>query len=157
MRKSEIAKGGGRLAKVGEVAGQKAIIVSACLLGEPCRWHGQAVRPSSYVKKFIKSNPDMEIVKVCPEELGGLPTPRPPSKRRKDRVWETCADKALRREVTGREVTAEFKQGAEKVLELARLHGCGTAILCQWSPSCDVRGITGKLLNEHGIKVINTF
>ncbi len=97
------------------------------------------------------------MVPVCPEELGGLPTPRPPVKRQRGRVFETCADKKRRREVTGREVTDAFEAGADATLTIARKHRCRLAILCQWSPSCDKTGKTGRLLVDSGIEVVNTF
>jgi len=133
------------------------VLVSACLLGVPCRWHGRAIRPSGYVKKFLAEHPEVEAVPVCPEELGGLPTPRPPVKRRGKRVWETCADKARRKDVTGAEVTDAFVAGAEATLAIAQENGCACAILCNWSPSCDARGITGSMLIEAGVEVKNTW
>lgn len=112
---------------------------------------------SSFLKKFIAAHPGAELVPVCPELLGGLPVPRPPVKRRRGRVFTTCEDKALRKGVTGVDVTEYFLRGAEKTLEVARRNGCSRAILCKFSPSCDANGITGKLLRENGIDVINTF
>jgi uncharacterized protein YbbK (DUF523 family) len=109
------------------------------------------------VKKFLADHPDVEIVPVCPEELGGLPTPRPPVKTRRGRIFETCADKARRDEVTGPEVTAAFVAGAEATLAIARKRGCSFAILCKNSPSCSRTGKAGRLLIENGIEVVNTF
>lgn len=136
---------------------KEKILVSACLLGVPCRWHGKKVYKSSMVRRFEAQHPGVELISVCPERLGGLPTPRPPVKRRKDRVFETCADKKERRLVTGREVTSYFVAGAEATLRIAQKNDCHRAILCQWSPSCDKNGITGRLLAENGIEIINTF
>jgi uncharacterized protein YbbK (DUF523 family) len=135
----------------------QTVLVSACLLGKPCRWHGRAVRPSGYVKKFLADHPDVEVVPVCPEELGGLPTPRPPVKTRRGRIFETCADKARRDDVTGPEVTAAFVAGAEATLAIAQERGCSFAILCKNSPSCSRTGKAGRLLIENGIEVVNTF
>lgn len=135
----------------------QTILISACLLGEPCRWHGRAVKPSAYVRDFIAAHPDVKIVPVCPEQLGGLPTPRPPVKTRRGRIFETCADKARRDEVTGPEVTDAFERGARKTLTIARKHKCALAILCRNSPSCSCTGKAGKLLIENGIEVVNTF
>ena len=135
----------------------QTVLVSACLLGKPCRWHGRAVRPSGYVKKFLADHPDVEVVPVCPEELGGLPTPRPPVKTRRGRIFETCADKTRRNEVTGPEVTAAFVAGAEATLAIAKEHGCAFAILCRNSPSCSRTGKAGRLLIENGIEVVNVF
>jgi uncharacterized protein YbbK (DUF523 family) len=115
------------------------------------------VPSSAFVKRFLAAHQKDVIIPVCPEVLGGLPVPRPPVKRRGGRVYETCADKAERKNVTGRDVTTAFVSGAEETLRIARKYKCKTAILCQWSPSCDARGITGKLLTANGIKIINTF
>jgi len=95
------------------------IIVSDCLMGTPCRWHGKDLRMSSYVKKYIAANPDVELIPVCPEMLGGLPVPRPPVKRRKGRVFETCEEKSNRKNVTGKNITDSFQLGAQKTLDLA--------------------------------------
>lgn len=132
------------------------VLVSACLLGEPCRWHGRKVPSSAFVRAFFREHPDCVMVPVCPEQLGGLATPRPPVKRRQGRVYETCADKQQRPHVTGREVTAEFYHGAQRTLAIAEEHGCRRAILLRFSPSCDKTGITGSLLARHGIEVTNT-
>ena len=135
----------------------KTVLVSACLLGDPCRWHGRAVSPSPYVRKFLKANPGVTIIPVCPEQLGGLPTPRPPVKTIRGRVYETCDDKAERRNVTGAEVTDAFVAGAEATLAIAQEHNCNHAILCRNSPSCARNGITGKMLVANGINAVNTF
>ena len=97
-------------------------------------------------------------VPVCPEQLGGLPTPRKPSERRGERVVMN----------DGRDVTAEYRRGAEEALRLARLYGCTAAVLKEKSPSCgcgrvydgtfsgtltDGDGVTAALLKENGIKV----
>ena len=133
------------------------VLVSACLLGIPCRWHGRKLYKSSMVRRFEEEYPEIELISVCPEQLGGLPTPRSPVKRRKNRVFETCEEKKQRSQVTGKEVTAAFVQGAMATLRIAKRNACRKAILCQWSPSCDRNGITGRLLSENGIEIINTF
>jgi uncharacterized protein YbbK (DUF523 family) len=133
------------------------VLVSRCLLGEPVRWHGKKLSMSSWLRKWLAEHPGAEIVPVCPELLGGLGVPRPPVKRRKGHVFITCADKSKRKQVTGPEVTEEFRAGAVETLRIAEQEGCSTAILCKWSPSCDATGVTGKLLISHGIAVINTF
>ena len=135
----------------------KSILVSACLLGTPCRWHGRAARPSWAVRKYLTEHPDVKVVPMCPEQLGGLPTPRPPVKVRSGRVYETCADKERRDDVTGADVTAAFIAGAQATLAIARKHGCTFAILCKSSPSCARTGFAGRLLAENGVEVVNTF
>lgn len=133
------------------------IIVSACLLGESCRWHGKEQRMSSFVKRFAENNPEVNLVPVCPEVLAGLPVPRPPVKRRKGRVYETCPEKENRKNVTGKDVTDIFLLGAQLTLAVAKSNKCSRAILCKFSPSCDAAGVTGKLLINNGIEVVNVF
>lgn len=132
------------------------ILISACLLGFVCRWHGKK-STSSYVRKFLVQNPHYEVIPVCPEMLGGLPCPRTPVKRRGGQVWETCPDKKLRKYVTGVERTKEFTAGARKTLQIAKKNKIKKCLLCKWSPSCDINGITGRLLLDNGYEVINTF
>ena len=98
------------------------ILVSACLLGCACRYDGQS-KPNPLVQELARRG---LAVPVCPEQLGGLPTPRKPSERRGDRV--VMSD--------GRDVTAEYRRGAEETLRLARLYGCTAAVLKERSPSC---------------------
>lgn len=133
------------------------ILVSSCLLGIPCRWHGKKLYLSSFIKKYQKNNAHIKIISVCPETLGGLPTPRPPVKRCNGKVFETCPDKTMRKNITGKEITKYFIKGAEKTLAIALKNNIELAILCNWSPSCDKSGITGKLLIANNIKIINTW
>lgn len=97
-------------------------LVSACLTGRPCRYDGTACAVPA-----LKRLADAGLaIPVCPEELGGLPTPRQPA--------EICQGRVITAQ--GREVTAQFAQGAEAVLNLARRHGLKLAILKARSPSC---------------------
>lgn len=131
------------------------ILISACLLGLPCRYDG-ASKPQPWGKALAER---YELVPVCPEQLGGLPTPRAPSERQG--TWVVRND--------GTDVTAEYRRGAEATLELCRLLGCETAILKERSPSCghgriydgtftgsltDGDGVTAELLLSHGIRVL---
>ena len=84
------------------------ILVSACLLGCACRYDGQS-KPNPLAQELARRG---LAVPVCPEQLGGLPTPRNPSERRGDRVVMN----------DGRDVTAEYRRGAEETLRLARLY-----------------------------------
>ena len=133
------------------------ILISSCLLGVACRWHGKKCYKSGFVKKFIDNNTNIEVIGVCPEVLGGLGVPRNPVKRIKGKVFETCPEKENRKYVTGKERTDEFNRGAEEVLKIAKSLNVKTAILCKYSPSCDISGLTGKLLSNNGIEIINTF
>lgn len=133
------------------------ILVSACLLGHAVRWHGKPVKPSPYVKKYLADHPGVKVIAVCPEQLGGLPTPRPPVKSRRGNIFQTVPDKIKRDEVTGPEVTEYFVAGAEKTLAIAKKHHCKIAILMKISPSCARGGVTGKLLIANGIEVIDVY
>jgi len=130
------------------------LLVSACLLGTPCRYDGRSkadARIQALAEKY-------ELVPVCPEELGGLPTPREPSERQGERI-------VMR---SGRDVTAEYRRGAEAALALCLKNGCKAAVLKEKSPSCgcgqvydgtfsrrliEGDGVTAELLKAHGVAV----
>ena len=130
------------------------LLVSSCLLGTPCRYDGRSkadARIQALAEKY-------ELVPVCPEELGGLPTPREPSERQGERV-------VMR---SGRDVTEEYRRGAEAALALCLQNGCKAAVLKEKSPSCGCGqvydgtfsrrliagdGVTAELLKAHGITV----
>ena len=121
----------------------KKLIISACLLGESCRYDGKS-KPCEAVERLQK---EYELLPVCPECMGGLPTPRPPAEIQKD-------GRVINRE--GRDVTANYRRGAEMTLELARREDCHIALLKEKSPSCG-RGriydgsFTGTLTEGNGI------
>lgn len=133
------------------------ILVSACLLGRPCRYDG-ASRPAPRVMALEEAG--HTLVPVCPEVLGGLPTPRAPSEVQEDgRVVSRL----------GEDVTAAYRSGAERALELARERGCTLAVLKSRSPSCGRgeiydgtftgtlrpgNGVTARLLEQAGIPVL---
>ena len=104
-------------------AGEKEpLLISACLLGTTCRYDGQ----SKTVPGLERLQARYHLIPVCPEQLGGLPTPRPPAERIGEQV----------RTREGRDVTAAYQRGAEEVLRLARRFGCKKALLKERSPSC---------------------
>ena len=98
------------------------ILISACLLGVPCRYDG-AAKPHPLAAALAERH---ELVPVCPEQLGGLPTPRPPAERQGDAV----------RTQAGADVTEQYRRGAEEAARLCRLLGCQAAVLKERSPSC---------------------
>lgn len=121
-----------------------AILVSACLLGERCRYDGGA-KPSAAV---IALSDRFNLIPVCPEALGGLPTPRLPAERRGSRVVRS----------DGVDVTAAFFAGAEETLRIARERGAVGAILKAKSPSCGSGKIydgtfSGVLIGGNGVAV----
>ena len=134
---------------------KKPILVSACLLGEPCRYDG-ASKPCSAVLALKER---YDLIPICPEVMGGLPTPRIPS--------EVMGEHVIMHD--GRDVTENYRRGAEEALRIAVENGCTLAILKEKSPSCGSSGIydgsftktlipgdgiTAALLKSHGIRVI---
>ena len=130
------------------------ILVSACLLGVYCRYNGERKKMEG-IERLMEC---AELIPVCPEILGGLPTPRPAAERVGNRV--------MNRE--GADVTEAYRRGAEETLRLAELFGAKMALLKERSPSCgmgkihdgsflgrivDGSGVTAELLAAHGISV----
>ena len=136
------------------------IAVSACLLGEPCRYDGKS-RPCEDV---LKLHDACEMVPVCPEVLGGLPVPHAPCEI-------AAAERALRvTDADGVDVTDAFLAGAAKTVELAKEQGCKLAVLKAKSPSCGCGlvydgafagelvpgyGVAARALREAGVRVLD--
>lgn len=131
-------------------------LCSACLLGINCRYDGQS-KPNERVMELSKK---AVLIPVCPEQLGGLSTPRPPAEQKGDKIFTK----------EGKDVTEGFNNGAQQVLKLIQLFGIKEVILKQGSPSCGSGriydgtfsgnkiagdGVTTKLLKANGIKVIS--
>ena len=103
------------------------ILVSACLLGLRCRYDGQS-KPNAAVLALGEKH---TLIPCCPEQLGGLPTPRPPAEWQGARILNRA----------GADVTEAYLRGAEGALRIARLCGCSRAILKERSPACGSREI----------------
>lgn len=132
------------------------ILVSACLLGENCKYNGG----NNYCERLtdiIKSN---EVISVCPEVMGGLPIPRKPGEIRDGKVIDT----------EGVSIDAEFRRGAQLVLDIAKREKIEMAILQSRSPSCGVNqiydgtfshqliagmGVCARLLKDNGFRVVD--
>ncbi|WP_459076784.1 2-thiouracil desulfurase family protein [Herbivorax alkaliphila] len=124
-------------------------LVSACLLGVDCKYNGKNNLNDMFVKLINK----YEFIPVCPEQLGGLSTPRP----RAEIVCKNSIESTTRvvRE-NGEDVTEHFINGAEQTLKIAKLLKIKKAVLKEKSPSCGVHKIydgsfSGKLLNGSGV------
>ena len=132
------------------------IMVSGCLLGENCKYNG-GNNYSEKVAEYIKGH---EVISVCPECLGGLPTPRVPA--------EIVNGVVTNRE--GRNVDAEFRKGAEAALKIAKEERIDVAILQSRSPSCGVKqiydgtfsktiidgqGVFAELMRKDGFQLID--
>lgn len=132
------------------------ILVSACLLGVHCRYSGTGTSHEDIISLKYKHN----LIPICPEQLGGLPTPRNPV--------EIVNGKA--KDKQGRDFTKEFSKGALQTLQISKTLDCKLAILKSNSPSCgnnkvydgtfkgeliDGQGYTAKILMENGIEVLS--
>jgi len=132
------------------------VLVSACLLGVNCRYNG-IPKENEAVKELLERE-DIFLIPVCPEQLGGLSTPRTPSERKGDCVVSS----------DGENRTAAFTRGALDTLRIAKLYGCEAALLKERSPSCGNKevydgsftgtvvtgeGVTAELLRKNGVKV----
>jgi len=132
------------------------ILVSACLLGVCCRYDGKS-KPSESIIALAEEH---QLIPVCPEQLGGLATPRPPAERQGDEI----------RRQDGGDVTKEYRKGAQEAARLYELLQCDCAILKSRSPSCgsgviydgsftgslrEGDGVTAQLLKEKGIPVFS--
>jgi len=128
------------------------VLVSACLLGISCRWHGR--KPKKRKKLIERLKKKYVLVPVCPEQLGGMPTPR--TGERLGGSGAEVLDGKLRiiAPGTGQDVTKFHVNGATYTLEIAKIVGAQRAYLKGGSPSCDREGVTGEMLKRGGIKVI---
>lgn len=141
-------------------------LASACLLGEKCRYDGES-KPNEEVISLSKKE---ELIPVCPEQLGGLPTPRSPSESVGGDGNDVLEGKAKVVSKDGRDVTDHFVKGAYATLEIAKRENATEAYLKSKSPSCgcgrihdgtfsgkfkEGDGVTAALLKKNGIEVVS--
>lgn len=148
-------------------------LCSACLLGINCKYDGKNnldKAPKELLKEFKKGN----LIPICPEQLGGLPTPREKARIRGGDGYDVLKKKAQVITESKKDVTKEFLRGAKEVLKIAKKLKIKEAILKQRSPSCGCGqiykaifdkkgnfldkiikgdGVTSALLKQNGIKV----
>lgn len=132
-------------------------MVSACLLGENCKYNGG----NNYSEKLAALLKGHEVIPVCPEVLGGLPTPRVPAELQNGTVVNR----------DGVEVDRQFRLGAQKCLEIAEREQPDRIIFQSRSPSCGVHqrydgtfsgrlidgsGVTAALLSANGFSVTDS-
>ena len=115
-------------------------LISACLLGIECRYDGK-----SELNEQLLKNAD-SFIPICPEQLAGLPTPRPPAEIKGDRVVSK----------EGVDLTSAYQKGAQEALKMAKLYHCKEAILKSHSPMCGCGEIydgsfSNKLVKGDGI------
>ena len=133
----------------------ESILISACLLGVNCKYNGS----NNYVNLVEELKKKYNLIPICPENLGGLSTPRIPS--------EILDNKVINQ--SGIDVTKEYELGAKRALDIALQNNCHIAVLKEKSPSCgnitydgtfshtiiNRNGITNKLFRENNIKIYN--
>ena len=139
------------------------VLVSACLLGRECRYDGSQNRDRALERELAAGG--MRAVPFCPEEHGGLGTPRPPAWIEKESAAAVLDGRSRVVTDAGADVTAGFLAGAQGALAACRAHGIGIAYLKERSPSCGTcnthvgkslaggPGVTTELLRRNGIEV----
>jgi uncharacterized protein YbbK (DUF523 family) len=141
------------------------ILVSACLVGENCRWDG-----SSKLIEGLKSLIDKKLaISVCPELLGGLSVPREPAEIRGGSGEDVMCGRARVIDRLGQDVSVNYINGAYRVLELAKDKNVKKAIFCARSSSCGKgqiydgsftgnlkkgNGVAAALLSSRGIEIV---
>lgn len=137
------------------------LIVSACLAGMNCRYDGTNCLDGQIEKMFAKG----EAFPVCPEELGGLPTPRTRAEIEKGSGEDVLAGRSRVVNDRGEDVTKCFIRGAWQTLAIVRALGIKEGILKRHSPSCGVSrikrigrtvegpGVCAALLLKEGVRL----
>nr|MBF0220904.1 DUF523 domain-containing protein [Desulfobulbaceae bacterium] len=130
------------------MASTPLFIVSACLLGINSRYDGQC-KPNRYCLEICKTT---HVVPICPEQLGGLSTPRTAADIVGGDGNDVLEGKAKIITRDGCDVTSNFIEGAYQVLKIAQMHNVEAVLLKSKSPSCGVKilGVTAALLKKHG-------
>ncbi|CCQ92377.1 conserved hypothetical protein [[Clostridium] ultunense Esp] len=142
------------------------ILVSACLAGLRTRYDGG----DNLQEKVLQWVREGKAVLACPEQLGGLSTPRLPAEIVGGSGEDVLDGKARVMDMEGNDVTDAFLKGAEETLRIARMYGCKGAVLKESSPSCGStliydgtfsrhkipgQGVTAALLRRNGVEVFS--
>jgi len=128
-------------------------LVSACLVGL-CTRYDAKIKPSPACQQRLKG---IHWIPVCPEQLGGLPTPREAADIVGGDGKTVLAGQAMVITRSGQDVTTQFISGARQCLAIARAQNIATAFLKSRSPSCGLSpriGVTAALLQQNGINII---
>ena len=139
----------------------KTVLISSCLLGIKSRYNGRDAKN----EKLLKSLKGFAIVPVCPEQLGGLPTPRPTAEIQKHNGKDVLKGTIKVLNEIGQDVTRQFIKGAKETFKIMRLNKADTIYLKEKSPSCGVTlikrdgktvrgmGVTAAYLKNKDVKV----
>lgn len=146
------------------------VLISACLLDIPCRYNGRAAERSLASLLRGGSRDKICLIPVCPEQLGGLPTPRNPVEIRRGDGFDVLRGDAAVVDRNGNDVTEHFIRGARIILQIARMTGAVRMIMQARSPSCSSRliydgrfskrlvkgyGVCAALLQQNGIEPVD--
>ena len=115
------------------------VLISACLLGVDCKYNGSNNKLDDEIINLLKEK--CNLIPVCPEIMGGMPTPRNPIEISDGKVFD----------YDGEEFTKEFEKGSDEVLKLAKLYDATIAILKENSPSCGSNYIYDGTFNHQKI------
>lgn len=142
------------------------IAVSACLLGINCKYNGN----NNENEKVVNYLKDKEFILICPEQLGGLSTPRNPAEIINGDGYSVINNESKIVDKNNKDISIEFIKGANESLKIAKMYECREAILKEGSPSCGSNfiydgsfsgkkisgiGVTAALFRKNGIKVIS--
>jgi len=139
----------------------ETVIVSACLLGVKCRYDGS----DKLDRKLVEKLKDCRLIPLCPEQLGGLPTPREPAQITSGDGFDVLEKKASVVNSGHKNVTKNFVVGAHETLRIAKITRAKKAFLKEKSPSCGVErikrhgaeingsGVSAALLMQEGLEV----
>lgn len=142
------------------------LIVSACLVGVNCKYDG-CNNDNEKVKEFLR---DKQYVLICPEQLGGLTTPRKPSEINKLGGEDVLSENSKVISCENEDVTEHFIKGAKESLKIAKMFNCKKALLKEGSPSCGCNliydgtfkgkkvsgmGVTAALFNKNNIEIFS--
>src|SRR3990172_11286281 len=139
----------------------KVVLVSSCLLGIASRYDGRNAKK----KKLLESLKGFVLIPICPEQLGGLPTPRRSAEIQKGDGTAVLKSVAKVLDETGADVTARFMKGAKETFKIMRLNKADAIYLKEKSPSCGVTlikrngktvrgmGVTAAYLKSKGVTV----
>lgn len=140
-----------------------SILMSACLLGINCRYDGGHCVSSDAMKLADRE----EVVPVCPEQLGGLSTPRPPAEFTAGDGEDVLAGRSKVLSAKGVDITRQFIRGAQETVKIAKLFGIRMAVLKQRSPSCGCGqicrdgqvvagdGVAAAALKREGVEIVS--
>ncbi len=138
------------------------VLVSACLLGIRCRYD----QKDALCRDLLAYSSEIHPVPVCPEQLGGLPTPREPADLKGGDGADVLGGRAKLVTRSGKDVTKQFIRGAEETYRIAEITGARIALMKDKSPSCGLAtphcdlpqrgaiGVTASILVSKGIRVI---